>query len=121
MFFFISFSTARIILLLLKIFCFIYFFSDLSDNTLELLFEVYDKADSRFLGLGIVGIEELIATPSQRQVIPLQARPCENDVVSGSLTCEVCVIHYLAFNSSTFNTWLMSMRFFHLLIYNLLL
>ena len=63
--------------------------SDLSENTLELLFEIYDKTDSRFLGLGIVGIEELVATPSQRQIIPLQARPYENDKVTGSLTCEV--------------------------------
>ncbi|KAL7641563.1 UNVERIFIED_CONTAM: hypothetical protein RMT77_007436 [Armadillidium vulgare] len=64
------------------------FLFDLSDNTLELLFELYDKSDGRFVGLGIVGIEELVATPSQRQIIPLQPRPYEKDEVTGSLTCE---------------------------------
>lgn len=63
--------------------------SDLSGGTLELLFELYDKVNGNFLGLGIVGIEELVATPSQRQIIPLQSRPYENDEVSGSLTVEV--------------------------------
>lgn len=63
--------------------------SDLSGGTLELLFELYDRSDGNFLGLGIVGIEELVATPSQRQIIPLQSRPYENDNVSGSLTVEV--------------------------------
>ncbi|KAK7085840.1 hypothetical protein SK128_008475, partial [Halocaridina rubra] len=64
------------------------FLFDLSDGTLELLFELYDKTDGNFLGLGIVGIEELVATPSQRQIIPLQSRPYEDDEVSGSLTVE---------------------------------
>lgn len=64
-------------------------YSDLSGGTLELLFELYDRSDGNFLGLGIVGIEELVATPSQRQIIPLQSRPYENDNVSGSLTVEV--------------------------------
>ena len=61
----------------------------MSEGTLEILFEIYDKVDNTFYGLGIVGIEELIATPSQRQIIPLQSRPYENDEVSGSLTVEV--------------------------------
>ncbi|XP_064121935.1 uncharacterized protein LOC135226386 [Macrobrachium nipponense] len=64
------------------------FLFDLSEGTLELLFELYDKLDGNFLGLGIVGIEELVATPSQRQIIPLQSRPYEDDEVSGSLTVE---------------------------------
>ncbi|XP_068240438.1 uncharacterized protein [Palaemon carinicauda] len=64
------------------------FLFDLSEGTLELLFELYDKIDGNFLGLGIVGIEELVATPSQRQIIPLQCRPYEDDEVSGSLTVE---------------------------------
>ncbi|XP_066948807.1 uncharacterized protein [Macrobrachium rosenbergii] len=64
------------------------FLFDLSEGTLELLFELYDKIDGNFLGLGIVGIEELVATPSQRQIIPLQSRPYEDDEVSGSLTVE---------------------------------
>ncbi|XP_050736734.1 uncharacterized protein LOC127008574 isoform X2 [Eriocheir sinensis] len=64
------------------------FLFDLSGGTLELLFELYDKTNGNFLGLGIVGIEELVATPSQRQIIPLLSRPYENDEVSGSLTVE---------------------------------
>ncbi|XP_018016758.1 uncharacterized protein LOC108673437 isoform X1 [Hyalella azteca] len=64
------------------------FLFELSDMTLELLFELYDECDNSFLGLGIVGIEELVATPSQRQIIPLQARPYEDDAVSGTLTVE---------------------------------
>ena len=71
-----------------------FFVSDLSDVTLELLFELYDEPTNAFLGLGIVGIEELMATPSQRQIIPLQARPYENDTVSGSLTVEVRLWHF---------------------------
>ena len=52
---------------------------------------MYDHANKsqRFLGLGIVGVEELVANPSQRQIIPLQARPYEADEVTGTLTVEV--------------------------------
>ncbi|XP_037069486.1 uncharacterized protein LOC119090852 isoform X2 [Pollicipes pollicipes] len=67
------------------------FIFDLSPNTGELLFEVFDKQkprDTNFLGLGIVGIEELLINPSQRQIIPLLSRPYEEDPVSGSLTVE---------------------------------
>jgi hypothetical protein len=56
---------------------------------MELLFEIYNRIDHRFLGLGIVGVEELLAAPSQRQVIALQSRPYEADQVSGTLTVEV--------------------------------
>lgn len=41
------------------------------------------------MGLGIVGVEELLINPSQRQVISLQSRPYEGDSVSGTLTAEV--------------------------------
>ena len=66
-------------------------FSDVSQNTTEVLLEVYDRVNKseKFLGLGIVGVEELLANPSQRQIIPLQARPYEEDEVSGTLTVEV--------------------------------
>ena len=65
-------------------------FSDLGPKTAELLFEVYDRsAGRRFLGLGIVGVEELLINPSQRQIISLQSRPYEEDDVSGTLTVEV--------------------------------
>lgn len=67
-------------------------FSDLSPNTAELLFEIFDKGSgttSTFLGLGIVGVEELLFSPSQRQLISLQSRPLQDDQVSGILTVEV--------------------------------
>ncbi|XP_054706655.1 uncharacterized protein LOC129216466 [Uloborus diversus] len=61
------------------------------DVSAELLFEIYDKekpSNENFLGLGIVSIEELIKNPSQRQIIPLQSRPLEDDDITGSLTTE---------------------------------
>lgn len=66
-------------------------FSDLNPNTAELLFEIYDHAvkPHKFLGLGIVGVEELLINPSQRQIISLQSRPYESDPVTGTLTVEV--------------------------------
>lgn len=71
-----------------------HFLFDLSPNTAELLFEVYDHAvkPHRFLGLGIVGVEELLVNPSQRQIISLQSRPYESDSVSGTLTVEFLFI-----------------------------
>jgi hypothetical protein len=68
-----------------------YFSSDLGSRTEEILFELYDRFENQdtFLGLGIVGMEELLMNPSQRQIIPLQARPYENDPISGTLTLEV--------------------------------
>ncbi|KAK5640133.1 hypothetical protein RI129_010944 [Pyrocoelia pectoralis] len=71
-----------------------HFLFDLSPNTAELLFEVYDRSTKppRFLGLGIVGVEELLINPSQRQIITLQSRPYESDSVSGTLTVEFLFI-----------------------------
>lgn len=71
-----------------------HFLFDLTPNTAELLFEVYDRAikPPRFLGLGIVGVEELLINPSQRQIITLQSRPYESDAVSGTLTVEFMFI-----------------------------
>ncbi|GBM31021.1 hypothetical protein AVEN_108925-2 [Araneus ventricosus] len=60
-------------------------------DSAELLFELYDKdkpSTDNFLGLGIVGMDELEKNPSQRQIIPLQSRPLEEDDVTGSLTAE---------------------------------
>ena len=47
-----------------------------------------------FLGLGIVAVEELLITPSQRHVIPLQGRPFEDGdgAVNGLLTVQVRLI-----------------------------
>ncbi|XP_032524341.2 uncharacterized protein LOC116775571 isoform X3 [Danaus plexippus] len=80
-----------------------HFLFDLSAQTAELLFEVYDRGpvspgaatgstQHRFLGLGLVGIDELLAAPSQRQQIGLQTRPMEEHDVSGSLTVEFLFI-----------------------------
>ncbi|XP_030755365.1 uncharacterized protein LOC115881827 isoform X8 [Sitophilus oryzae] len=71
-----------------------HFLFDLSPHTAELLFEVYDHAvrPHRFLGLGIVGVEELLINPSQRQIISLQSRPYESDPVTGTLTVEFLFI-----------------------------
>ncbi|XP_072399092.1 uncharacterized protein [Diabrotica undecimpunctata] len=71
-----------------------HFLFDLSPTTAELLFEIYDHSvkPNKFLGLGIVGVEELLVNPSQRQIISLQSRPYESDPVSGTLTVEFLFI-----------------------------
>ncbi|CAH1976772.1 unnamed protein product [Acanthoscelides obtectus] len=71
-----------------------HFLFDVSPNTAELLFEIYDHAVKpyKFLGLGIVGVDELLVNPSQRQTITLQSRPYESDAVSGTLTVEFLFI-----------------------------
>lgn len=78
-----------------------HFLFDLSPNTAELLFEIYDRGTAgptdsanshRFLGLGLVGIDELLVSPSQRQQIGLQGRPMEDEDVSGVLTVEFLFI-----------------------------
>ncbi|KAL1458485.1 hypothetical protein WDU94_008631 [Cyamophila willieti] len=74
-----------------------HFLFDVTSSTLEVLFEVYDKVGSggegrKFLGLAIVSVEELLLNPSQRQVIALQARPYEQDPVSGTITVEFLFI-----------------------------
>lgn len=71
-----------------------HFLFDVTSNTAELLFEVYDHGVSphKFLGLGIVGVEELLINPSQRQIISLQSRPYESDQISGTLTVEFMFI-----------------------------
>ncbi|XP_020294628.1 uncharacterized protein LOC109860147 [Pseudomyrmex gracilis] len=70
------------------------FLFDVNHNTTEVLLEVFDHVNKnqRFLGLGIVGVEELLANPSQRQIIPLQARPYEEDDITGTLTVEFLFI-----------------------------
>jgi len=66
--------------------------STLNRMTEEILFEVYDcnpNGGNQFMGLAIVGVEELLVNPYQRQVLSLQSRPYQNDSVSGTLTLEV--------------------------------
>ncbi|XP_026671753.1 uncharacterized protein LOC108627862 isoform X3 [Ceratina calcarata] len=70
------------------------FLFDVNRNTSEVLLEIYDRVNKsqRFLGLGIVGIDELLANPSQRQIIPLQNRPYEEEDITGTLTVEFLFI-----------------------------
>ncbi|XP_076241986.1 uncharacterized protein LOC143183984 isoform X5 [Calliopsis andreniformis] len=70
------------------------FLFDVNRNTSEVLLEIYDRVNKsqRFLGLGIVGVDELLANPSQRQIIPLQNRPYEEEDITGTLTVEFLFI-----------------------------
>ncbi|XP_022236384.1 C2 domain-containing protein 2-like, partial [Limulus polyphemus] len=70
-----------------------HFLFNLKNSSAEILFEVYDRgknsgATERFLGLGIIGVKELMNKPSQKLIIPLQSQPIGNDAVTGSLTVE---------------------------------
>uniref|UniRef100_T1IVR3 Phorbol-ester/DAG-type domain-containing protein n=1 Tax=Strigamia maritima TaxID=126957 RepID=T1IVR3_STRMM len=70
-----------------------HFLFDLNNASAELLFEVWDKSQqvnkgNRFLGLGIISVDDLLRNPSQKQIIPLQSRPYEGDDISGSLTVD---------------------------------
>ncbi|XP_055341986.1 uncharacterized protein LOC129590670 isoform X2 [Paramacrobiotus metropolitanus] len=71
------------------------FLFDVSPESNEILFELYDRTKTQkrnFLGTAIVSLHELSKNPHQRQVIPLQSRPLMNDVVAGTLTVEFSVI-----------------------------
>ncbi|XP_039278859.1 uncharacterized protein LOC111044175 [Nilaparvata lugens] len=74
-----------------------HFLFDVTNSTAEILLEVYDKSpvgkgENKFLGLGIVGMDELVVNPSQRQTISLQSRPYFQDDVTGTLTVEFLLI-----------------------------
>lgn len=74
-----------------------HFLFDVSHASSEILFEVYDRPTNpneypKFLGLGLVGIDELAVGPSSCQVIGLQPRPYETDQVSGAITVEFVFI-----------------------------
>lgn len=74
-----------------------HFLFDLSNASSEILFEVYDRPTNpneypKFLGLGLVGIDELAVGPSSSQIIGLQPRPYETDPVSGAITVEFVFI-----------------------------
>lgn len=74
------------------------FLFDLSNSSTELLFEVYDSVAvaaggfQRFLGLGLVGIDELSNGPASTQVLELQPRPYETENITGTLTVEFVFI-----------------------------
>ncbi|CAH1389003.1 unnamed protein product [Nezara viridula] len=71
-----------------------HFLFDITDHTTEILLEVYDKfqGGNKFLGLGIVSMDELYTNPSQRQIISLQSAPYHEEPVSGTLTVEFLLI-----------------------------
>lgn len=74
-----------------------HFLFDLSHASSEILFEVYDRQTNpneypKFLGLGLVGIDELAVGPSSSQMISLQPRPYETDPVSGAIAVEFVFI-----------------------------
>lgn len=73
-----------------------HFLFDLSHASSEILFEVYDRPDvsgyPKFLGLGLVGIDELSVGVASSQIIALQPRPYETDEVSGAITVEFVFI-----------------------------
>ena len=74
-----------------------HFLFDLSHASSEILFEVYDRPVNpneypKFLGLGLVGIDELAVGPSSCQTIGLQPRPYETDPVSGAINVEFVFI-----------------------------
>lgn len=74
-----------------------HFLFDLSNASSEILFEIYDRPANaneypKFLGLGLVGIDELAVGPSSCQTIALQPRPYETDPVSGAISVEFVFI-----------------------------
>lgn len=61
------------------------------------MFEIYDRPvlagdPPRFLGLGLVGIDELSVGPASSQILALQPRPYETEAVSGAITVEFVFI-----------------------------
>lgn len=73
-------------------------FSEISPQSSEILFEIYDRnasgvdAQAKFLGLGLVGVDELSVGPSSSQILALQPRPYETDDVQGAITVEFVFI-----------------------------
>ena len=69
----------------------------MSSQSAEILFEVYDRplaanASPKFLGLGLVGIDELAVGPASSQILSLQPRPYETEKVTGAITVEFVFI-----------------------------
>lgn len=69
----------------------------MNDTSAEILFEVYDRPQNpadqpAFLGLGLVGIDELAVGPASSQVLTLQPRPYETQQVHGTIYIEFVVI-----------------------------
>ncbi|KQS62130.1 uncharacterized protein Dere_GG21949, isoform C [Drosophila erecta] len=74
-----------------------HFLFELSPQSAEILFEVYDHPviasdPPKFLGLGLVGIDELAVGPASTQQLQLQPRPYETQPVSGAITVDFVFI-----------------------------
>ncbi|XP_017959855.1 uncharacterized protein LOC108653680 isoform X14 [Drosophila navojoa] len=74
-----------------------HFLFELSPQSAEILFEVYDHPviasdPPKFLGLGLVGIDELAVGPASTQVLQLQPRPYETQPVTGAITVDFVFI-----------------------------
>ncbi|XP_033233496.1 uncharacterized protein [Drosophila pseudoobscura] len=74
-----------------------HFLFELSPQSAEILFEVYDHPviasdPPKFLGLGLVGIDELAVGPASTQLLQLQPRPYETQPVAGAITVDFVFI-----------------------------
>ncbi|EDV98493.1 GH22639 [Drosophila grimshawi] len=74
-----------------------HFLFELSPQSAEILFEVYDRSviasdPPKFLGLGLVGIDELAVGPASTQLLQLQPRPYETHPVAGAITVDFVFI-----------------------------
>lgn len=70
---------------------------DVNAKTKEIMFEVYnnkgykENEKNQFLGLALVSMQELLESPSTRQVLSLQPRPYQDDKINGTLTLEFII------------------------------
>ncbi|XP_033253652.1 uncharacterized protein LOC117185790 isoform X19 [Drosophila miranda] len=74
-----------------------HFLFELSPQSAEILFEVYDHPviasdPPKLLGLGLVGIDELAVGPASTQLLQLQPRPYETQPVAGAITVDFVFI-----------------------------
>ncbi|KAK7106243.1 hypothetical protein V1264_017519 [Littorina saxatilis] len=69
-----------------------HFLFDITNETRELRFEVYDKTHpergEEYIGESTIYIEDLKKTPSSRQILRLQSQPGSFDYSTGTLTAE---------------------------------
>lgn len=71
-------------------------YSELTPASEEILFEIYEdtpnaEEEHRFLGLAIVGFEEIRRSGENIHTLTLQGRPYRNDKVSGTLTVQASI------------------------------
>lgn len=92
-----------------------FFCSDLTSASEEILFEIYEGRSSntliehtgypeenqvdndQFLGLAIVGLDEVRhCNANTLHTLKLQGRPYRNDMITGNLTVQVKIMSYIA-------------------------